>query len=97
MKRTSGEGSIYQRRDGRWVASLMVAGRRHTVYAGTRHEAADKLRQLLGLAQRTGFLPDPGKLTLGDYLALWLEQAHERLRPISQRWQKHWIGVSLFG
>ncbi|MCS7261104.1 MAG: site-specific integrase, partial [Anaerolineae bacterium] len=81
MKRSSGEGSIYRRTDGRWAASLMVHNRRYVVYAKTRREAAEKLRQLQQVAHTLGHLPDPGKLTLGDYLATWLEQAGQRLRP----------------
>ncbi|MCS7249298.1 MAG: hypothetical protein NZ840_13825 [Anaerolineales bacterium] len=43
-KRTSGEGSIYKRTtDGRWAASLMVAGKRHTLAAKTWAEAAEKV------------------------------------------------------
>ncbi|MGC8878611.1 MAG: hypothetical protein ACP5R2_05255 [Anaerolineae bacterium] len=80
-KRANHEGSLCRRKDGRWQASLMVAGKRVTVYGRTRQEAADKLRQLQTLAQANGRLPDAGKLTLGDYLHTWLNQAEQRLRP----------------
>jgi len=81
MKRSSGEGTICKRADGRWAAALAVGGRRIWVYGKTRQEVAEKLRRLQGLAQSAGYLPEPGKLTLRDYLTLWLEQAGQRLRP----------------
>jgi len=76
-----GEGSITRRKDGRWQASLQVAGLRRTVYGKSRQEVAEKLRALQAAAHRNGRLPDAGKLTLVDYLAQWLEQAEARLRP----------------
>lgn len=76
-RRANHEGSIYRRQDGRWAASICIGRQRITVYAKTRQEAADKLRQL----QRQSQLPNAGKLTLGEYLTTWLEQASQRLRP----------------
>ena len=78
-QRIHGEGSITQRRDGRWQACLMVAGVRRTVYGKTRREAAQKLAGLR--RQAAGGLPDPGKRTLGDLLTAWLETASPTLRP----------------
>src|SRR5262245_1418244 len=78
--RSHGEGSISQRKDGRWQAALMVAGRRQTVYGRTRQEVPDKLRHIQGTAQQQGQLPTPGRLTLIDYLQQWLDQATPRLR-----------------
>lgn len=79
-RRSDGEGSITQRKDGRWQAALQVDGKRQTVYGRTRQEVADKLRTLQGVAEQHGRLPNPGKLTLGDYLPQWLEQATPHLR-----------------
>jgi integrase len=46
-KRGHGEGSITQRvDDSRWMARLMVDGRRKTVYGATRKEVQDKLDRL---------------------------------------------------
>jgi len=80
-RRAHGEGTIYKRKDGRWQASLQLDGRRKTIYGKTRTEVAEKLRQLQGVARENGHLPDAGKLTLGEYLTRWLEQAECRLRP----------------
>lgn len=59
-KRGHGEGTVYQRKDGRWIAELMV-GRRpdgkrdvRTVSAPTRAEVQRKLSALL--AQKLGAL-----------------------------------------
>jgi hypothetical protein len=39
-RRGRGEGSVYQRKDGRWSASLYLEnGKRKTVYGKTRKEA----------------------------------------------------------
>jgi len=75
------EGCVYRRPDGRWCASLAVAGRRVFVYGKTRQEVADRLRQLQQQTQQAGHLPDAGKLTLAEYLTTWLEQASQKLRP----------------
>jgi integrase len=77
--RAHGEGSITQRKDGRWQAALRVAGIRRTVYGKTRKEAAGKLAELR--RQAAGGLPDPGRRTVADLLTAWLESAMPTLRP----------------
>jgi len=78
--RSPGEGTVFQRQDGRWQASLMADGKRCTVYGTTRKEAADKLAALKSQASG-GVLPSPGKRTLADLLALWLETAAPNWKP----------------
>ena len=80
-RRANQEGSIIKRSDNRWGACLSIDGKRQWVYGPTRQAVAEKLRQLQGLAKLAGRLPDAGKLTIGDFLGLWLEQATDRLRP----------------
>src|SRR5690242_12021278 len=41
-RRANHEGSIYQRSDGQWVASIQVAGKRLYKYGKTRSEASQK-------------------------------------------------------
>ena len=72
-KRSPGEGSIVQRRDGRWQASLMTDGLRKTVYGKTRREAFARLNELQKQAAIAGRLPDPRTRTVGDLLDAWLE------------------------
>lgn len=80
-KRSTGEGSIVQRTDGRWQASLQVDGRRRTVYGRTRAEAAGKLADLRQQALRAGTMPDPGRRTVDDLLTAWLEAVTPSLKP----------------
>ena len=77
-RRGHNEGSIYQRKDGRWVATLNLgweAGkrRRKSVYARTRAEVATKLTKLLNAADE-GLPAASDKLTLGRFIREWLEQ-----------------------
>ncbi|MBI4498824.1 MAG: site-specific integrase [Chloroflexi bacterium] len=79
-----GTGTVYQRKDGRWVAALSLAGRPITRYAKTEKEAKAKLADL----QRehyTGTLTAPTRMTLGEWLAEWLEQCETNLRPSTLR------------
>lgn len=76
-----GEGTIVQRADGRWQASLQVDGKRRHVYARTRKEAAAKLSNLQQQAALVGDLPDPGKRTVGDLLDAWLDTVSPSLKP----------------
>ncbi len=78
-RRTSGEGSVLRRGDGRWQASLQVDGQRRTVYGATRSEAVAKLSELK--RQAGGGLPDPGKRTVSDLIDEWLSTAAPTLKP----------------
>lgn len=80
-RRANLEGSITQRQDGRWQASLQVDGHRRTVYGKTRQEVAGKLEALKRQASQAGALPDPGKRTLNDLLDAWLEVKAPTLKP----------------
>ncbi|HHX44892.1 MAG TPA: site-specific integrase [Chloroflexi bacterium] len=80
-RRSPGEGSIIQRQDGRWQASLQVDGHRRTVYGATRQECAAKLADLQRQVTRAGILPDPGKRTVNDLLDAWLEVKAPIVRP----------------
>src|SRR5215204_1919282 len=74
-KRGKGEGSIYQRKDGRWVGQYLVYTEKgpkyRYLYGKTRQEVARKLTK--AMADRGGgFIFDAGALTLGEYLDRWL-------------------------
>jgi integrase len=83
-RRGPGEGTVYQRADGRWVGSVTLgwgsAGReRRSVYASTQAEALAKLRALK--AQTASGLPVVDqRTTVGTYLNRWLEVVEPRLR-----------------
>jgi integrase len=83
-RRGNGEGSITQRTDGTWQASLGVGydpitgkPKRVYFYGKTRKEVQEKLTTALGKAQ-SGRLPEPSKITMGQWLSTWLE---EYMRP----------------
>ncbi|HEY3503740.1 MAG TPA: tyrosine-type recombinase/integrase [Actinocatenispora sp.] len=89
-RRLNGEGSIYQRKDGRWVAELYVplpdgTRRRKPVYGKSRTEVEGKLAKLRDMADQ-GMPITPGTLTVGQYLTEWVEQvAVKRVRPNTLR------------
>jgi len=86
-RRARGEGSITQRQDGRWQASLQVGGVRRTVYGATRTEVVRKLAELK--RQATAGLPDPGRRTVADLLDAWLKAAEPNLRPKTVEGYRH--------
>ncbi len=76
-QRGHGEGSIYQRSDGRWAASITLGGRkRKTFYGKTRREVQEKLRVALN-EQKQGTLVTGPQQTLKQYLEHWLEDVHK--------------------
>jgi integrase len=77
-KRGNGEGSIYKRKDGRWVGQYLVytaAGPKYRyIYGKTRQAVAEKLAKTI--ADRDGGLIfDAGKMKLGEYLDRWLSDS----------------------
>lgn len=81
MRRGNGEGSVFQRRDGRWCAQVTLPnGRRKTAVAKTRAEAKRRLAELVtALEQGVALAPNP---LLADFLRVWLtESAPRTLRP----------------
>lgn len=69
----NGMGSIRQRPDGRWEARYTTPdGRQRSVYAKTEKEVTAKLRgQLHDLD--SGAWREPSKMTVGEWLDIWLE------------------------
>lgn len=71
--RGNGEGTIYQRADGKWCAAISLErGKRKVVYGRTRKEVADKLNDALRDVKRGLPLPS-ARLTTAKYLEDWLE------------------------
>ncbi len=96
-KRGNGEGGIYQRdSDGLWCASVSLAnGTRKVIYGKTRQEVADKLNDLLTM-KKQGLPLGPDRLTVGAYLAQWLEEsAKPKLKPSTYRSYEQLIRVHL--
>ena len=84
-RRGNGEGSIYRRKDGRWVgqytAHTAEGPKARYIYGKTRQAVAEKLAK--AISERDGGLVfDAGKLTVAEYMDKWLsESARNRLRP----------------
>jgi len=89
-RRGSGEGSIYRRKDGRWVGQIELrseGGKRNRkfIYGSTRSEVAKRLSTLLADLDR-GIRPPNDKLLLGDFLSEWLETVvKDQVRPSTVR------------
>lgn len=76
-RRGHGEGSIYQRKDGRWVASITLEHRKRKYFYGeTRREVQEKLKTALHEQQRGTLATGPQQL-LKTYLEQWLEQVYK--------------------
>src|ERR1039458_9253205 len=77
-KRANGEGSIYLRSGGRWVAEVTIGydergrQRRSQVYGRTQAEVRDKLYELKARLS-AGLPPKPEKQTVAQFLNTWLE------------------------
>lgn len=74
--RKHGEGSVYRRADGRYVASVRYtddkgAKRRATVYGKTEREARQRLREMLRRVEDGGAVVDSG-ITLAEWCERWL-------------------------
>jgi integrase len=79
-KRGNREGHIRKRADGRWEAQLTVHGRkRRYLYGKTRDEVAQKLTAATH-ALNQGIAPTPGRQTVAQFLATWLEGKRATLR-----------------
>ncbi len=77
-KRGNGEGSVYQRKDGRWVGQYVVqmadGPKYRYIYGKTRKAVAERLTK--AMADRDGGLVfDAGNITVGEYLGRWLSDS----------------------
>ncbi len=82
-RRGNNEGSIYQRKDGRWAASISLEGRkRKTFYGKTRKEVQEQLKVALR-DQQQGTLAMGSKQTVEQFLEYWLEEVHKEAIRLS--------------
>jgi integrase len=82
-KRGNGEGSIYRRKDGRWVSQYLVytdkGPKYRYIYGKTRQAVAAKLTK--AMADRDGGLMfDASTITLSEYLGPWLNDSVDTVR-----------------
>ena len=77
-KRGNGEGSIYRRKDGRWVGQYLVytseGPKYRYIYGKTRQDVSKKLTK--AMADRDGGITfDAGTLTVSEYLDRWMKDS----------------------
>jgi len=83
-------GSIYRRKDGRWVSQYDVhteTGKKtEYIYGKTRKDVATRL--VKAIAERdAGVVFDSGSLKVGEYLDRWLDAVRDTVRQ--RTWQRH--------
>lgn len=77
-RRGHGEGTIFQRKDGRWCAAITTGRdasgklKRSYIYGKTRKEVQEELTKSLR-DQQQGLLVDPSRQTVREFLMRWLE------------------------
>jgi integrase len=80
-KRGQNEGSIFKRKDGRWVAQVTIQSKQISRYFKSQREARDWLKVHLG-TNRCGFnICWSSELCMGDYLTYWLDIINSSVRP----------------
>ena len=96
-RRGFGEGSIYQRQDGRWVARVSLGygadGKRtrKTVYGKTKREAQEKLSKLQS-QKLDGSLLNVENITFGECLDRWLNDS-ARLTVAPSTYHRYSVAV----
>ena len=80
-RRANGEGSIYQRGDGRWAASISIGRLKRKHFLGkTRSEVAAKMTEALADRQK-GIPIVSNNMTVAEYLQSWLKSVKSSVRP----------------
>lgn len=85
-KKANGEGSITQRKDGRWMGRLSLDnGKRKTFYGKTRKDVDEQLTRARA-DQHQGLPIATERQTVAQFLDRWLhDTARHRLRPTTYR------------
>ena len=87
---TGDEGSVYRRKDGRWVAQYRDArGKVRYVYRKSRGEAKKALRAALA-DKDEGYVP-ADKLTVGLYVEGWMEDRRDTVSARTWRVQESMV------
>ena len=81
--RVKGEGSIYQRANGRWRAQIYIAGERLSNSAKTRKEALDWLLKIRNEV-KNGLNVEGSKISYSDFLDDWLNT--KKINVSEQTW-----------
>lgn len=78
-RRANREGSVYKRKDGRWVAAISIDGQRIYYYAQKQRDVLDWLKETHNQIDK-GLTVDGANTKLADYLDNWLASI-THLRP----------------
>lgn len=96
-RRSPGEGSIYQRKDGKYVAQYRIetiaGSKKKYLYCSSEKEAKQRLRAALAEVEASGIIPDAGKLTVGSYLDQWLDGTKPTIKDSG--WKRYEQSVRL--
>ncbi|MHB8376677.1 MAG: tyrosine-type recombinase/integrase [Dehalococcoidia bacterium] len=80
-KRANGEGSIHQRKDGRWCASLSIGrGKRKHFLARTRAEVARRLAGATDAREKGAVIPTT-RQNVRQFFTSWLDATKPTVRP----------------
>ena len=85
-RRPSGDGMVRKRDDGRWEGRIVIGHKANGdsifryIYADTQKELTTKLRQNIAIYQGID-LTEQSRMTLSEWLELWLEQLSASVRP----------------
>lgn len=91
MPGKNSEGSIYQRKDGRWCACLTWKGNRKYFYGQSQKEVKKKLKEFSNELARHGYI-DLAKGTVGAMILDWLEtDNYISLKPKSYETKRYII------
>ncbi|GHO77017.1 hypothetical protein KSD_47880 [Ktedonobacter sp. SOSP1-85] len=90
-----GEGSVFERKDGRWeaiVPNFSGTGKRKSFYGKTKTEARKKRDEALAKLARGEYV-DVSKMKIGEYLEYWLENHAATVKLTSTQLYRSMIKV----
>ncbi len=87
-KRGQGEGSLYKRKDGLWVAQVYAQGTKIYKYCKTQAEARDWVQEIRNQLQN-GLALASAQITLEQFLQQWLESHRASIRPKTVQQYEH--------
>ncbi len=100
-KRSNREGTINQRKDGRWEAKYSIDGKRKSIYAKTQKEVRALLKQKLKELEEAeakgckNYL-EKSKTTFGEWLDIWLEDfCRTTVRASTYSWYETFVRVHI--
>jgi integrase len=79
-RRSNNDGSVYQRKDGRWVGQITLNGKRKYNYSNTKREATAWINDMKKQIER-GTSLIATEITLREYFEEWLKAESMHLKP----------------